>query len=155
MKSFNQDCKEMGTTSNNIEVVPNYDVQHYEPLAPNVIPFQLLDKSSKRLTDVYFLLHPDEADFVDMDNANRYFNSQTSRVSNSTNLTDEQLLASINSRYHSSFQDIHNLLISLDDKENELSQSIKKEMESDKKLNELFERYRNYKNSLSNNQNTV
>lgn len=149
MKSFNSDCKEMGTPSPISEVVSDFDLKHYESIAPNVIPFQLLDKSSKRLTDVYFLLHPEEADFVDMDNANRYYNSQSSRVSNSPNLTDEQFLSSINSRYHSSFQDIHNLLISLDDKENELSQSIKKEMESDKKLNELLERYKNYKNSLT------
>lgn len=149
MKSFNQDCKDMGITSSNIDVVPNYDVQHYEPIAPNVIPFQLLDKSSKRLTDVYFLLHPEEADFVDMDNASRYYNSQSSGVSNSSNLSDEQLLSSINSRYHSSFQDIHKLLISLDDKENELSQSIKKELDSDKQLNELLERYKNYQNLLT------
>ena len=126
----------------------SFDNSNYSEIEPSVIPFQLLDSSSKRLTDIYFLLHPEELEFNDPENLAKYVNMQTSQnVPSNSGASDAEILSTINSRYNSSFEDINLLLKSLDDDENEMSQHIKKELEKDKSLNDLIERYK----SLSNN----
>lgn len=129
----------------------NFDSDNFEKIESSLIPFQLYDKSSKRLTDIYFLLHPEELEFTDPQNIARYLNQQQNQNAPlRNNLSDDEILSTINSRYHSSFEDIHQLLQSLDDDEDKLSQLIKKELEKDKSLNTLIERYK----SFSNNSNT-
>lgn len=148
MKTFNSDSMEMQhSKGENIRPLnPSYDVANYEKIESSVIPFQLLDKSTKRLTDIYYILHPQELEFTDPVNLSKYLNQQANQnVPITHNMSDEQILSSINSRYHSTFEDIHQLLNSLDDNENQLSQRIKKELDSDKNLYELLERYKDFK----------
>ena len=153
MKTFNSDSiniqKSKGDNSPSLNL--SFDIDSYEKIEPSVIPFQLLDNSSKRLTDIYYLLHPDQLEFTDPQNLARYVNQQQNQnVPLRNNLSDDEILSTINSRYHSSFEDINKLLQSLDDDENKMSQHIKKELEKDKSLNALIERYK----SLSNNPKT-
>lgn len=153
MKTFNSDSiniqKSKGEKISPLNI--SFDSEHYESLEPSVIPFQLLDKSSKRLTDIYFLLHPEQLEFIDPQNLARYVNQQQNQnVPLRNNLSDDEILSTINSRYHSSFEDIHKFLQSLDDDENEITKHIKKELEKDKSLNALIERYK----SLSSNSKT-
>lgn len=150
MKTFNSDSMMMQhSKGENIRPLnTSYDVANYEKIEPSVIPFQLLDKSSKRLTDIYFILHPEALEFTDPVNLSKYLNQQANQnVPISHDMSDEQILSSINSRYHSTFEDIHQLLKSLDDNENQLSERIKKELDSNKSLNDLLELYKNFKNS--------
>lgn len=150
MKTFNSDSMMMQQSKGeNIRPLnPSFDVAHCEKIESPVIPFQLLDKSTKRLTDIYFILHPQELEFTDPVNLSKYLNQQANQnVPITKNISDEQILSSINSRYHSTFEDIHQLLNSLDDNENQLSQRIKKELDSNKSLYDLLERYKNFKNS--------
>ncbi len=150
MKTFNSDSISI-QQSKGVENTPlntSFDFDHCEKIEPSVIPFQLLDNSSKRLTDIYFLLHPEQLEFTDPQNLARYVNQQQNQnVPLKNNLSDDEILSTINSRYHSSFEDIHKLLQSLDDDENELSQHIKKELEKDKSLNALIERYKSSSNN--------
>lgn len=153
MKTFNSDSiniqQSKGEKNSPLNI--SFDRDHCEKIEPSVIPFQLLDKSSKRLTDIYFLLHPEDLEFTDPQNLARYVNQQQNQnVPLRNNLSDDEILSTINSRYHSSFEDINKLLQSLDDDENKMSQHIKKELEKDKSLNALIERYK----SLSNNPQT-
>lgn len=153
MKTFNSDSLQIQSSKgdNSPSLNLNYDSDNYEKIEPSVIPFQLLDKSSKRLTDVYFLLHPEQLEFTDPQNLARYVNQQQNQnLSLCNNLSDEEILSTINSRYHSSFEDINKLLQSLDDDENKMTHHIKTELEKDKSLNSLLERYK----SLSNNSKT-
>lgn len=150
MKTFNSDSISI-QQSKGVENTPlnvSFDSQHCESLEPSVIPFQLLDKSSKRLTDIYFLLHPEQLEFTDPQNLARYVNQQQNQnVPLKNNLSDDEILSTINSRYHSSFEDVNKLLKSLDDDENELSSRIKHELEKDKSLNALLNKYKEYSNS--------
>ena len=153
MKTFNSDSIDIQNSKgdNSPSLNLNFDTDNYENIEPSVIPFQLIDKSSKRLTDIYFLLHPEQLEFTDPQNLTRYVNQQQNQnVPLRNNLTDDEILSTINSRYHTSFEDITLLLQSLDDDENKMSQHIKKELEKDKSLNALLERYK----SLSNNSKT-
>lgn len=150
MKTFNSDSMMMQQSKGETirPLNPSYDVANYEKIESPVIPFQLMDKSSKRLTDIYFILHPQELEFTDPVNLSKYLNQQANQnVSITHNMSDEQILSSINSRYHSTFEDIHQLLNSLDDNESQLSQRIKKELDTNKSLYDLLERYKNFKNS--------
>ena len=150
MKTFNSDSINIHKSKgvNNTPLNISFDSSHCESLEPSVIPFQLLDKSSKRLTDVFFLLHPDHLEFTDPQNLARYVNQQQNQnVPLRNNLSDDEILSTINSRYHTSFEDITKLLQSLDDDENKISKHIKKELEKDKSLNALIERYKSFSNN--------
>ena len=150
MKTFNSDSISIQQSKGvvNTPLNTSFDSQHCESIEPSVIPFQLLDKSSKRLTDIYFLLHPEQLEFTDPQNLARYVNQQQNQhVPLRNNLSDDEILSTINSRYHSSFEDINKLLQSLDDDENKMSQHIKKELEKDKSLNALIERYKSFSNN--------
>lgn len=153
MKTFNSDSITI-QESKGVENTPlniSFDSSYIENLEPSVIPFQLLDKSSKRLTDIFFLLHPEQLEFTDPQNLARYVNQQQNQnVPLKNNLSDDEILSTINSRYHSSFEDITLLLKSLDDDESNLSSRIKNELEKDKSLNALLERYKSFKNNSNN-----
>lgn len=150
MKTFNSDSIHIQNSKgdNSPSLNLNFDTDNYEKIEPSVIPFQLLDKSSKRLTDIYYLLHPEQLEFTDPQNLARYVNQQQNQnVPLRNNLSDDEILSTINSRYNSSFEDISKLLQSLEDDENAMSQHIKKELEKDKSLNALIERYKSFSNN--------
>ncbi len=124
----------------------SFDNSNYSEIEPSVIPFQLLDSSSKRLTDIYFLLHPEELEFTDPENLAKFVNMQTSQnIPTNSGASDAQLLDTINSRYNSNFEDIHQLLKYLDDDSDELSKKINSELQKEKDFREQLERFTNGK----------
>lgn len=146
MKTFNSDS--MAILASKSEDKPtlnlSFDNSNYSDIEPSVIPFQLLDSSSKRLTDIYFLLHPEELEFIDPENLAKFVNMQTSKnIPTNTGASDAQLLDTINSRYNSNFEDIHQLLNYLDEDSDELSKKINAEIQKDKDFREQLERFTN------------
>lgn len=148
MKTFNSDS--MAILASKSEDKPtlnlSFDNSNYSEIEPCVIPFQLLDSSSKRLTDIYFLLHPEELEFTDPENLAKFVNMQTSQnTSTNSGASDDELLDTINSRYNSNFEDIHQLLKYLDEDSDELSKKINAELRKEKDFREQLERFNNGK----------
>lgn len=148
MKTFNSDS--MAILASKSEDKPklnlSFDNSNYSEIEPSVIPFQLLDSSSKRLTDIYFLLHPEELEFTDPENLAKFVNMQTSQnVPSNSAASDAQLLDTINSRYNSSFEDIHQFFKYLDEDSNELSKKINDELKKENDFREQLERFTNGK----------
>lgn len=148
MKTFNSDS--MAILASKSEDKPtlnmSFDNSNYSDIEPSVIPFQLLDSSSKRLTDIYFLLHPEELEFTDPENLAKFVNMQTSQnIPTNSGASDNELLDTINSRYNSNFEDIHQLLKYLDEDSDELSKKINAELKKEKDFREQLERFSNGK----------
>lgn len=148
MKTFNSDS--MAILASKSEDKPtlnlSFDNSNYSEIEPSVIPFQLLDSSSKRLTDIYYLLHPEELEFTDPENLAKFVNMQTSQnIPTNSGASDDEILDTINSRYNSNFEDIHQLLKYLDDDTDELSKKINAEIQKDKDFREQLERFTNGK----------
>ncbi len=144
MKTFNSDS--MAILASKSEDKPklnlSFDNSNYSEIEPSVIPFQLLDSSSKRLTDIYFLLHPEELEFTDPENLAKFVNMQTSQnIPTNSGASDAQLLDTINSRYNSNFEDIHQLFKYLDEDSDELSKKINAELKKEKDFREQLERF--------------
>lgn len=148
MKTFNSDS--MAILASKSEDKPklnlSFDNSNYSEIEPSVIPFQLLDSSSKRLTDIYYLLHPEELEFTDPENLAKYVNMQTSQnMPTNSGASDDELLDTINSRYNSNFEDIHQFLKYLDEDSDELSKKINAEIKKEKDFREQLERFNNGK----------
>lgn len=145
MMTFNTDSKNIQDSKEKNTLVPeSIDAMHTEKVAPPVIPFQLLDKSKKRLTDIYFLLHPQELEFCDPENLAKYYNQQSNQNAPITNnFSDEDILNSINSRYNTSFQDIVNLFDSLDSSDSQLSDQVKQQIEDENYIKWYRNKYLN------------
>lgn len=148
MKTFNSDS--MAILASKSEDKPtlnlSFDKSNYSEIEPSVIPFQLLDSSSKRLTDIYFLLHPEDLEFTDPENLAKFYNNQVSHSSPlGTVASDTDLLDCINSRYNSNFEDIHQFLKYLDEDSHELSKKINVELQKEKDFREQLERFTNGK----------
>ena len=144
MKTFNSDSLAIlaSKSEDKPKLNPSFDSSNYSEIEPSVIPFQLLDSSSKRLTDIYFLLHPEELEFTDPENLAKFVNMQTSQnIPTNSGASDAQLLETINSRYNSNFEDIHQLLKYLDEDSDELSKKINAELQKEKDFREQLERF--------------
>lgn len=148
MKTFNSDS--MAILASKSEDKPqlnlSFDNSNYSEIEPSVIPFQLLDSSSKRLTDIYYLLHPEELEFTDPENLAKYVNMQTSQnIPTNSGASDEQILETINSRYNSNFEDIHQFFKYLDEDSDELSKKINAELQKEKDFRKQLELFTNGK----------
>ncbi len=148
MKTFNSDSMAIlaSKSEDKPTLNPSFDNSNYSEIEPSVIPFQLLDSSSKRLTDIYFLLHPEELEFTDPENLAKFVNMQTSQnIPTNSGASDAELLDTINSRYNSNFEDVHQLLKYLDEDSDELSKKINEELQKEKDFREQLERFTNGK----------
>ena len=148
MITFNSDSMAILATKSEDKPIlnPSFDNTNYSEIEPSVIPFQLLDSSSKRLNDIYFLLHPEELEFTDPENLAKFVNMQTSQnIPTNTGASDAELLDTINSRYNSNFEDVHQLLKYLDEDSDELSNKINEELRKEKDFREQLERFTNGK----------
>lgn len=144
MKTFNSDSMAIlaSKSEDKPKLNPNFDNSNYSEIEPSVIPFQLLDSSSKRLTDIYYLLHPEELEFTDPENLAKYVNMQTSQnIPTNSGASDEQILDTINSRYNSNFEDIHQFFKYLDEDSDELSKKINSELQNEKDFREQLEKF--------------
>lgn len=144
MKTFNSDSVAIlaSKSEEKPKLNPSFDNSNYSEIEPSVIPFQLLDSSSKRLTDIYFLIHPEEIEFTDPENLAKYVNMQTSQnIPTYTGASDDELLETINSRYNSNFEDIHQFFKYLDEDSDELSKKINAEIQKEKEFREQLERF--------------
>ena len=148
MKTFNSDSMAIlaSKSEDKPTLNPSFDNSNYSEIEPSVIPFQLLDSSSKRLTDIYFLLHPEELEFTDPENLAKFVNMQTSQnIPTNSGASDSEILDTINSRYNSNFEDVHQLLKYLDEDSDELSKKINEELRKEKDFREQLERFTNGK----------
>lgn len=148
MKTFNSDSMAILASKSEDKPILNlsFDNSNYSEIEPSVIPFQLLDSSSKRLTDIYFLLHPEELEFTDPENLAKFVNMQTSQnIPTNSGASDDELLDTINSRYNSNFEDIHQLFKYLDEDSDELSKKINADIKKEKDFREQLERFTNGK----------
>lgn len=144
METFNSDSMAIlaSKSEDKPQLNPNFDNSNYSEIEPSVIPFQLLDSSSKRLTDIYYLLHPEELEFTDPENLAKYVNMQTSQnVPTNSGASDNEILETINSRYNSNFEDIHQFLKYLDEDSDELSKKINAELKKEQDFREQLERF--------------